>query len=92
MLADLLVKIEGKIEGSGKSQRAHLTCRHTGAKGRVIGKPHGSLRKPSQEIRLDQFLSRLDLTKRRLSILNEAKEFAKGIPSIDFAFCDINCN
>ena len=35
---------------------------------------------------------RLDLTKRRLSILNEAKEFAKEIPSIDFVFCDINCN
>ena len=24
--------------------------------------------------------------------MNEAKEFAKGVPSIDFAFCDINCN
>ena len=32
------------------------------------------------------------MTKRRLSILNEAKEFAKGVPSINFAFCDIYCN
>ena len=39
----------------------------------------------------DNIKVRLDLTKRRLSILNEAKEFAKSVSSIDFVFCDINC-
>ena len=41
----------------------------------------------------DNIKVRLDLTKRRLSILkNEAKEFAKSGPSIDFVFCDIKCS
>ena len=40
----------------------------------------------------DNIKVRLDLTKRRLSILNEAKEFAKSVPSIDFVFCDVNCS
>ena len=34
---------------------------------------------------------RVDLTKRRLSLLAKAREMTKGIPEVDFAFSDVNC-
>ena len=34
---------------------------------------------------------RVDLTKRRLSLLAKAREVTKGIPEVDFAFSDVNC-
>ena len=40
----------------------------------------------------DNIKVRLDLTKKILSVLNEAKEFAKSVPYIDFVFSDINCS
>ena len=34
----------------------------------------------------------LDLTKTRLSLLNEARDYVKDVPGIKFAYSDINCN
>ena len=34
---------------------------------------------------------RLDLTKRRLNILNEVRNMTKNIPIVEFVFADINC-
>ena len=34
---------------------------------------------------------RVDLMKRRLSLLAKAREMTKGIPEVDFAFSDVNC-
>ncbi len=35
---------------------------------------------------------RLDLTKKRLSLLNDAAEMVEGLECVDFVFADINCN
>ena len=34
---------------------------------------------------------RVDLTKRRLSLLAKAREMTKAIPEVDFAFSDLSC-
>ena len=34
----------------------------------------------------------LDLTKRRLDLLNSAREMTKDVPGIEFVYADVNCN
>ena len=34
---------------------------------------------------------KIDLTKRRLTLLNQARTKTSGKPSIDFVFADVNC-
>ena len=34
---------------------------------------------------------KIDLTKRRLTLLNQARAKTSGKPSIDFVFADVNC-
>ena len=40
----------------------------------------------------DDVKIRVDLTARRMKILNVAKEIGKQASSVDFVFADINCN